>query len=67
MRALTKTRAVGGSLIVTIPVGIVKAEMLKEDEIVEVEVKKQKTDFFGVLKGIGSFREEDELKGQFDE
>lgn len=67
MRALTKTRAVGGSLVVTIPMEIVKAEMLKEDEIVEVEVKKQKTDFFGVLKDIGSFTEEDELNGQFDE
>jgi len=67
MKSLTKTRCVGGSLIVTIPSEIVRGEMLKEDEIVEVEVKKVKRDYFGALKGIGSFNEEDELNGQFEE
>ena len=67
MKSLTKTRCVGGSLIVTIPSEIVRGEMLKEDEIVEVEVKKVKRDYFGALKGIGSFNEEDESNGQFEE
>jgi len=66
MKGLTKTRAVGGSLIITIPSEIVKNEMLRENELVEVEVKKPKKDFFGALRGIGSFTKEDELKGQLE-
>ena len=66
MKGLTKTRAVGGSLIITIPSDIVKNEMLRENELVEVEVKKPKKDFFGALRGIGSFTKEDELKGQLE-
>ncbi len=67
MKGLTKTRAVGGSLIITIPMEIVKSEMLRENELVEIEVKKPKRDFFGVLRGIGSFSKEDELKVQLEE
>ena len=42
-------------------------EMLKEDEMVNIEIKKHKKDFFGALKGISSFSKKDELKGQFEE
>jgi len=67
MKSLAKTRAVGGSLIITIPSEIVKSEMLRENELIEVEVKKTKKDFFGSLKGVGSFTKEDKLKGQLEE
>ncbi len=67
MSELTKTREVGGSLVVTIPAKIVKSEKLKKDELVEIEVRRHKKDFFGALKGIGSFTKEDELKGQLEE
>ncbi len=67
MKSLSKTRVVGGSLVVTIPAVIVQDEGLREGELVEVEVRKIKKDFFGVLKGVGPFRREDELKGQLDE
>jgi len=67
MKTLTRTRAIGGSLVVTIPKEIVREEFLKEGELVEIEVKKTKKDFFGALKGIGSFTKEDELMGHFDE
>ena len=40
--------------------------MLRENELVEVEVKKPKKDFFGALRGIDSFTKEDELKGQLE-
>ena len=66
MKSLTRTRAVGGSLIITIPIEIVKNEMLRENELIEVEVKRPKKDFFGTLRGIGSFIKEDELKGQLE-
>ncbi len=62
IKSLAKTRKVGGSLVITIPVEVVKDEMLEKDELVEVEVKKRKKDFFGALKGIGGFREKDRLR-----
>ncbi len=67
MKSLTRTRAVGGSLIVSIPSAIVKNERLKEGELVEIEVRKPRKDFFGALKGVGPFTKEDELKGQLEE
>ncbi|MDP1729464.1 MAG: AbrB/MazE/SpoVT family DNA-binding domain-containing protein [archaeon] len=61
MTSLSITRAVGGSLIVTIPSEIVKAERIREGEIVELSIKKHKKDMFGVLKGIGSFEKKDRM------
>ena len=63
MVALTKTRILGGSLAVTIPVDLVRKEGLKEDELVEIEIKKVRKDYFGALKGIGNYkRKEDRMK-----
>lgn len=67
MKAIAKTRTIGGSLVVTIPSSIVKNESLIENELIEVEIKKIKKDYFGALKGIGQFTEEDELKEQIEE
>ena len=64
MKTITKTRTIGGSLVITIPSNIVKNERLKENEVIEIEIKKLKKDYFGALKGLGSFTKEDELKGQ---
>ena len=61
MKGLTKTRTVGGSLVVTIPKKVVEAESLKEDELVEIKVEKVKKSGFGILKGMRSFTKEDEL------
>jgi len=67
MKILTRTRAVGGSLIVTIPIEIVKEKSIQEGELVEIEVEKVRKDFFGALKGIGPFTEEDRFRGQLEE
>ena len=48
---LTKTRSVGGSLIVTIPKELVEKQGIKKDELVEIEIKKVKISGFGILKG----------------
>lgn len=61
MKTLSRTRAIGGSLIVTIPKEIVKEESIQEGELMEIEIKRPKKDFFGALKGIGPFTKEDEL------
>ncbi|MDO8459500.1 MAG: AbrB/MazE/SpoVT family DNA-binding domain-containing protein [Nanoarchaeota archaeon] len=66
MEAVVKTRSIGGSLVVTLPSEIVKLEDLKEGEYVEIKVKKRKRDYFGALKGMGSFKEEDKARGQLD-
>jgi len=65
MKSITRTRSVGGSLMITIPSEIVKEEMLRENELVEVEVSKPKKDFFGALKGIGKFTEKDRMEDRF--
>ena len=49
--------------MVTLPKEIVKEEGIREGELVKIEVEKVKKSYFGALKGIGSFTEEDELKG----
>ena len=59
--ALTKTRAVGGSLIVTIPKEVVENEDITEGDIVELVVEKAKKSFFGVTKKLPSFTADDEL------
>jgi len=59
MEAITRTRVIGGSLVVTIPRELVKEENLIEGELVEIKVKKKRRNFFGALKGIGKFTRED--------
>ena len=59
---LTKTREVGGSIVVTLPKELVKTQKIKENEFVEITVKKCRKDGFGIFKGVGPFTVEDELK-----
>jgi hypothetical protein len=60
--ALVKTRRVGGSLVVTLPRGMVKAKNIREGENIEITVKKLRVDGFGALRGIGPLTPDDELK-----
>ena len=64
MKTLAKIRAIGGSLVATIPKEIVNIENLEENQVVEIEIKKHKKDFFGTLKGLSSFTEEDRIKSR---
>jgi antitoxin component of MazEF toxin-antitoxin module len=59
---LTKTRRVGGSIVVTLPKKLVETQKIKENEFVEISVKKCRKNGFGALKGMSSFTVEDELK-----
>mgnify|MGYP001497723479 CR=1 FL=1 len=61
-QCLTKTRKVGGSIVVTLPKEIVELQQIKENEYVEITVKKCRKNGFGVLKGMAPFTVEDELK-----
>ena len=59
--SLTKTRKVGGSLVVTLPKELVESKKIKEGEIVEIIVKKIRKDGFGVFKSLTPFAAKDEL------
>lgn len=59
MKTLTRTRAIGGSLIVTIPKAIVREESIQEGELVEIEVEKVRKSGFGMFRGIGRFTEKE--------
>ena len=64
--AQATTRRIGGSLVVTIPVEIVKEENIQENEVIDFVVKKRHKSYFGVLKGIGAYnREEVRMKDRF--
>jgi hypothetical protein len=63
---LAKTRKVGGSIVVTLPKELVKNQNIKENQCVEITVKKCKIDGFGMFKGMAPFTVEDELKGQLE-
>jgi bifunctional DNA-binding transcriptional regulator/antitoxin component of YhaV-PrlF toxin-antitoxin module len=46
-----------------LPKEIVETQNIKENQYVEITVKKCRMDGFGILKGLDSFTVEDELKG----
>ncbi len=66
MESITKTRKIGGSLIVTIPKTIVEQEGLIENQLVKIEIQKLSKSGFGMLKGLGSFTKKDKFKGQLE-
>jgi antitoxin component of MazEF toxin-antitoxin module len=65
-QCLTKTRKVGGSIVVTLPKEVVDLQQIKENEYVEITVKKYRKDGFGILKGMAPFTVEDELKSSLE-
>lgn len=65
-QCLTKTRKVGGSLVVTLPKEVVDLQQIKENEYVEITIKKCRKDGFGILKGMAPFTVEDELKSSLE-
>jgi antitoxin component of MazEF toxin-antitoxin module len=58
MKSLTRTRTIGGSLIVTIPKELVREKSLEEGELIE----KIKKDFFGALRDIKPFSRKDRME-----
>jgi len=59
---LAITRKVGGSIVVALPKELVETLKIKDNETVEITVKKCRKDGFGILKGMNAFSVEDELK-----
>jgi antitoxin component of MazEF toxin-antitoxin module len=65
-QCLTKTRKVGGSIVVTLPKELVETQQIKPNMYVEITVKKCRIDGFGALKGMAPFTLEDELKSSLE-
>jgi antitoxin component of MazEF toxin-antitoxin module len=63
---LAKTRKVGGSIVVTLPKELVETQNIKENQCVEITVKKCRKNGFGMFKSMSQFTEEDEMKGQLE-
>jgi antitoxin component of MazEF toxin-antitoxin module len=59
--SVTKTRRVGGSLVVTIPKKLIESKKIREGELVEISVRKVKIDGFGTFRMLKSFTAQDEL------
>jgi len=61
VRVLVKARKVGGSIVVSIPKEATEQEGIREGQLVELEVRKARKDWFGATRGVGPFSKEDEL------
>ena len=61
-KCLAKTRKIGGSIVVTLPKELVDTQKIKENEFVEISVKKLRRNGFGALKGMRPFTADDEMK-----
>jgi antitoxin component of MazEF toxin-antitoxin module len=61
MEATVRARSLGGSLAVTIPKEVVREEAIVAGELIIIDVRKQKKDWFGSFAGLRSFTKEDEL------
>ncbi len=62
METITKTRKIGGSLVVTIPRAIVEEQGLTENQAVKINVQKLKKNGFGMFPQLGEFTKEDRIK-----
>jgi bifunctional DNA-binding transcriptional regulator/antitoxin component of YhaV-PrlF toxin-antitoxin module len=60
-KVFARSRKVGNSLVINIPKKVPEYEGIQEGELLEIDVRKAKKDWFGAFKGIGPFTREDEL------
>lgn len=60
-KTLVKTRRVGGSIVVRIPKELVEEEDIHAGELVELEVKKARKDWFGAMPNLRPFSRAEEL------
>jgi antitoxin component of MazEF toxin-antitoxin module len=60
-RATVRVRRVGGSIVARIPKELVDELGIDEGELVELEVRKVRRDWFGAFKGLKGFSREEEL------
>ena len=62
----SKNKKVGGSIVVTLPKELLETQNIKENQFVEITVKKYRKKSFGMFKSMSPFTKEDEMKGQLE-
>jgi len=62
MEVFSRVKKVGGSFMIRIPKEIAKEQNIREGQVIKIEIKKVPISGFGILKGIGPFTSEDEMK-----
>ena len=65
LKSISRVRAIGGSLVITIPKEIVISQAITEGELIKLELSKVKIDGFGKFKGLASFSDEDRMEDRF--
>jgi antitoxin component of MazEF toxin-antitoxin module len=60
-KTVVKTRKIGGSIVVRIPKDLVEQEDIREGELVELQVRKVRKDWFGAFPQLEPFSREEEL------
>jgi antitoxin component of MazEF toxin-antitoxin module len=60
-KAPTRAKKVGGSIMVRLPKEIVQQEDIQEGEMIEVDVRKARKEWFGATPNVDPFTHEDEL------
>ena len=64
---LQRAKRVGGSLMVRIPKEIVDLEGISAGEMIEVDIKKAKKDWFGISPGLKPWsKETDRMKFRYE-
>lgn len=61
-RALAKAKKVGGSIMVRLPKEVVEQEDIHEGEMIELDVRKARRQWFGITPKVSEFTHEDELE-----
>ena len=61
-RALSRAKKVGGSIMVRLPKEVVEQEDIREGEMLELDVRKARRQWFGITPKISEFTHEDELE-----
>ena len=58
VQTIQRLKKIGGSLMVRVPKEIVEIEQLHQGEVVQIEVKKVRKDWFGAFKGLRPYNKE---------
>ncbi len=61
-RTLAKAKKVGGSIMVRLPKEVVEHEDIHEGEMIELDVRKARRQWFGITPKVSEFTHEDELE-----
>jgi len=66
VQTIQKTKRIGGSLMVRIPKDIVDNEHIQQGDVIQLDIKKLRKDWFGAFPGIAPFKKEDRMHSKYE-